>query len=153
MGSPNRGWVIATFALIIQTYHMKDKVGHIVSSISNYIRLSIHFEYANKQITYHFWLCGPLHFNQFFILPLIHFTTVHGTFLYRVTVSTVRGRIRSQLYIILQLYHENSRFPPSFKFWSVSTIQKHWEEVKKCILHGFQDLKALFLQSPLLNLY
>jgi hypothetical protein len=24
----------------------------------------------------------------------------------------------------------------------------HWEEVKKCILHGFQDLKALFLQSP-----
>ena len=49
---------------------------------------------------------------------------------------------------ILQLYHENSRFPPSFKFWSVSTIQKHWEEVKKCILHGFQDLKALFLQSP-----
>ena len=32
---------------------------------------------------------------------------------------------------ILQLYHENSRFPPSFKFWSVSTIQKHWEEVKK----------------------
>jgi hypothetical protein len=23
---------------------------------------------------------------------------------------------------ILQLYHENSRFPPSFKFWSVSTI-------------------------------
>ena len=47
---------------------------------------------------------------------------------------------------ILQLYHENSRFPPSFKFWSVSTIQKHWEEVKKCILHGFQDLKALFLQ-------
>ena len=48
---------------------------------------------------------------------------------------------------ILQLYHENSRFPPSFKFWSVSTIQKHWEEVKKCILHGFQDLKALFLQS------
>jgi hypothetical protein len=22
------------------------------------------------------------------------------------------------------------------------------EEVKKCILHGFQDLKALFLQSP-----
>jgi hypothetical protein len=49
---------------------------------------------------------------------------------------------------ILQLYHENSRFPPSFKFWSVSTIQKHREEVKKCILHGFQDLKALFLQSP-----
>ena len=49
---------------------------------------------------------------------------------------------------ILQLYHENSRFPPSFKFWSVNTIQKHWEEVKKCILHGFQDLKALFLQSP-----
>jgi hypothetical protein len=49
---------------------------------------------------------------------------------------------------ILQLYHENSRFPPSFKFWSVSTIQKHWEDVKKCILHGFQDLKALFLQSP-----
>ena len=49
---------------------------------------------------------------------------------------------------ILQLYHENSRPPPSFKFWSVSTIQKHWEEVKKCILHGFQDLKALFLQSP-----
>ena len=49
---------------------------------------------------------------------------------------------------ILQLYYENSRFPPSFKFWSVSTIQKHWEEVKKCILHGFQDLKALFLQSP-----
>ena len=49
---------------------------------------------------------------------------------------------------ILQLYHENSRFPPSFKFWSVSTIQKHWEEVKKCILHGFQDLKALFLQYP-----
>ena len=49
---------------------------------------------------------------------------------------------------ILQLYHENSRFPPSFKFWSVSTIQKHWEEVKKCILHGFQDIKALFLQSP-----
>jgi hypothetical protein len=49
---------------------------------------------------------------------------------------------------ILQLYHENSRFPPSFKFWSVSTIQKHWEEVKKCILHCFQDLKALFLQSP-----
>ena len=42
---------------------------------------------------------------------------------------------------ILQLYHENSRFPPSFKFWSVSAIQKHWEEVKKCILHGFQDLK------------
>jgi hypothetical protein len=49
---------------------------------------------------------------------------------------------------ILQLYHENSRFPPSFKFWSVSAIQKHWEEVKKCILHGFQDLKTLFLQSP-----
>ena len=49
---------------------------------------------------------------------------------------------------ILQLYPENSRFPPSFKFWSVSTIQKHWEEVKKCILHGFQDIKALFLQSP-----
>ena len=49
---------------------------------------------------------------------------------------------------ILQLYHENSRFLPSFKFWSVSAIQKHWEEVKKCILHGFQDLKALFLQSP-----
>ena len=49
---------------------------------------------------------------------------------------------------ILQLFHENSRFPPSFKFWSVSTIQKHWEEVKKCILHGFQDIKALFLQSP-----
>jgi hypothetical protein len=49
---------------------------------------------------------------------------------------------------ILQLYHENSRFPPSFKFWSVSGIQKHWEEVKKCILHGFQDLKALILQSP-----
>ena len=49
---------------------------------------------------------------------------------------------------ISQLCHENSRFPPSFKFWSVSTIQKHWEEVKKCILHGFQDLKALFLQSP-----
>ena len=49
---------------------------------------------------------------------------------------------------ILQLYHENSRFPPSFKFWSVSAIQKHWEEVKKCILHGFQDLKVLFLQSP-----
>ena len=46
---------------------------------------------------------------------------------------------------ILQLYHENSRFPPSFKFWSVSAIQKHWEEMKKCILHGFQDLKALFL--------
>jgi hypothetical protein len=40
------------------------------------------------------------------------------------------------------------KFPPSFKFWSVSTIQKHREEVKKCILHGFQDLKALFLQSP-----
>jgi hypothetical protein len=38
---------------------------------------------------------------------------------------------------ILQLFHENSRFPPSFKFWSVSAIQKHWEEVKKCILHGF----------------
>ena len=56
---------------------------------------------------------------------------------------------RFEQYIkILQLYHENSRFPPSFKFWSVSTIQKHWEEVKKCILHGFQDLKALFLQSP-----
>ena len=49
---------------------------------------------------------------------------------------------------ILQLYHENSRFPSSFKFWSVSAIQKHWEEVKKCILHAFQDLKALFLQSP-----
>ena len=49
---------------------------------------------------------------------------------------------------ILQLYHENSRFPPIFKFWSVSTIQKHWEEVNKCILHGFQDIKALFLQSP-----
>jgi hypothetical protein len=49
---------------------------------------------------------------------------------------------------ILQLCHENSRFPPSFKFWSVSTIQKHWEEVKKCILHGFQDLIALFWQSP-----
>jgi hypothetical protein len=30
---------------------------------------------------------------------------------------------------ILQLYHESSRFPPSFKFWSVITIQKHWEEV------------------------
>jgi hypothetical protein len=26
---------------------------------------------------------------------------------------------------ISQLYHENSRFPPSFKFLSVSTIQKH----------------------------
>jgi hypothetical protein len=33
---------------------------------------------------------------------------------------------------ILQLYHENSRFPPSLKFWSA--IQKHWEEVTKCIL-------------------
>jgi hypothetical protein len=42
---------------------------------------------------------------------------------------------------ILQLYHENSRFPPSFEFWSVSTIQKHWEEVKKCILHAFKTLK------------
>jgi hypothetical protein len=31
---------------------------------------------------------------------------------------------------ILQLYHENSRFPPSFKFWSGSAIQKQWEEVK-----------------------
>jgi hypothetical protein len=29
---------------------------------------------------------------------------------------------------ILQLYHENSRFPPSFKFWSVSAIQKHWQK-------------------------
>jgi hypothetical protein len=47
---------------------------------------------------------------------------------------------------MLQLYRENSRFPTSFKFWSVSSIQKHWEKVKKCILHGFQDLKALFLQ-------
>ena len=56
---------------------------------------------------------------------------------------------RFQQYLkILQLYHENSRFPPSFKFWSVSAIQKHWEEVKKCILHGFQDLNALFLHSP-----
>ena len=36
---------------------------------------------------------------------------------------------------ILQLYHQHSKFPPSFKFWSVSAIQKHWEEVKKCILH------------------
>jgi magnesium-transporting ATPase (P-type) len=52
--------------------------------------------------------------------------------------------VKSEQYLkILQLYHENSRFPPSFKFWSVSTIQKHWAEVKKCILHGFQDLKAL----------
>jgi hypothetical protein len=51
---------------------------------------------------------------------------------------------------ILHLYHENSRFPPSFKFWSVSAIQKHWEEVKKCILHGFQDLKALFFTIPIL---
>jgi hypothetical protein len=49
---------------------------------------------------------------------------------------------------ILQLYHENSRFPPSFKFWSVSTIQKHWEEVKKCILHGFQDLEASLIFYP-----
>ena len=37
------------------------------------------------------------------------------------------------------------KVPTQFQIWSVSTIQKHWEEVKKCILHGFQDLKALFL--------
>jgi hypothetical protein len=42
---------------------------------------------------------------------------------------------------ILQLYYANSRFPPSFKFWSVSTIQKHWEKVKKCILPVFKTLK------------
>ena len=40
------------------------------------------------------------------------------------------------------------KVPTQFQIWSVSAIQKHWEEVKNCILHGFQDLKALFLQSP-----
>jgi hypothetical protein len=59
--------------------------------------------------------------------------------------QTIMHRFEQYLKI-LQLYHANSRFPPSFKFWSVSTIQKHWEEVKKCILHSFQDLKALFYE-------
>ena len=29
------------------------------------------------------------------------------------------------------------KVPTEFQIWSVSAIQKHWEEVKKCILHGF----------------
>ena len=48
---------------------------------------------------------------------------------------------------ILQLFHENSRFPPSFKFWSVSAIQKHWEK-----MHPAQILrpKSTFLTIPIL---
>jgi hypothetical protein len=60
--------------------------------------LSRHFEYANKQITYHFWLWpwkDPLGLRQ------QENQTMH----------------RFEQYLkILQLYHENSRFPPSFKF-------------------------------------
>jgi hypothetical protein len=51
---------------------------------------------------------------------------------------------------ILQLYHENSRFPPNFKFWSVSAIQKHWEEVKKMHPARFSRPKSTFLTIHIL---
>ena len=51
---------------------------------------------------------------------------------------------------ILQLYHENSRFSPSFKFWSVSAIQKHLRRSEK--MHPARILrpKSTFLTIPIL---
>jgi hypothetical protein len=50
---------------------------------------------------------------------------------------------------ILQLYHENSRFPPSFKFWSVSTIEKHWDEPPFWICKWANHLSFLAMNNPL----
>ena len=66
-------------------------------------------------------------------------------------VESIKMHPFEQYLKILQLYHENSRFPPSFKFWSVSAIQKHWEEVKTK-MHPAWILrpKSTFLTTPIL---
>jgi hypothetical protein len=141
------------------------------------LSLSRHFEYANKQITSPFKSIEKKWKNASCMAfkTLKHFScNPHSWISTRKVKKLVkpsfklsweplifqqniyRRKIPQQCYrnwpnLSRQLECENSRFPPSFKFWSVSTIQKHWEEVKKCILHVFQDwTKSTFLTIPIL---
>jgi hypothetical protein len=89
--------------------------------------LSRYFEYANEQFTYHFWLCNlkysAVWFNSiiFKIAAQREFGFLTGNFLlaWAGQFAGIKNKTmhRFEQYLkILQLYHENSRFPPSFKF-------------------------------------
>jgi hypothetical protein len=83
--------------------------------------LSRHFEYANEQTSYHFWLCVTFTKNGKFKLAKQKNIEKVTKAMYEVTgqFDGIKNQTmhRFEQYLkILQLYHENSRFPPSFKF-------------------------------------